>query len=50
MVLVLLGSVMNNSLSARRQVLIKKSGTIEHLAPNSEVVNLNYLTVSIASK
>ena len=32
---------MNNSLSAHRQVLIKKSGrTIERLAPNSEVVNL----------
>ena len=32
---------MNNSLSAHRQVLIKKSGrTIECLAPNSEVVNL----------
>ena len=39
--LVLLGSVMNNSLSARRQVLIKKSGrTIELQAPNFDVVNL----------
>ena len=32
---------MNNSLSAHRQVLIKKSGrTIERLVPNSEEVNL----------
>ena len=36
--LVLLGNVMNNSLSARWQELIKKSErTIERLAPNSSI-------------
>ena len=40
---------MNNSLSAHRQVLIKKSGrTIEHLAPNSEVVNLKCFSTQVA--
>ena len=41
---------MNNSLSAHRQVLIKKSGrTIERLAPNSEVVNLKCFSIQVAS-
>ena len=41
---------MNNSLSARRQVLIKKSGRIiEHLAPNSEVVNLKCFSIEVPS-
>ena len=40
---------MNNSLSARRQVLIKRCGiTIERLAPNSEVVNLKCFSIEIA--
>ena len=40
---------MNNSLSAHRQVLIKKSGrTIERLAPNSEVVNLKFFPIQVA--
>ena len=40
---------MNNSLSARRQVLIKKSGrTIERLAPNYEVVNLTCFSFEVA--
>ena len=40
---------MNNSLSAHRQVLIKKSGrTIERLAPNSEVVNLKCFSLEEA--
>ena len=47
--LVLLGNVMNNPLSARRQVLIRKSGrTIERLALNSEVVNLKYFSIKLA--
>ena len=40
---------MNNSLSARRQVLIKMFGkTIESLAPNSEVVNLKCFSFEVA--
>ena len=40
---------MNNSLSAHRQVLIKKSGrTIERLTPNSEVVNLKCFSIHVA--
>ena len=40
---------MNNSLSARQQILIKKSGrTIERLAPNSEVVNLKGFSIEVA--
>ena len=40
---------MNYSLSAHRQVLIKKSErTIERLAPNSEVVNLKCFSVQAA--
>ena len=47
--LVLLGIIMNNSLSAYWQVLIKKSGrTIEHLAPNSDVVNLKCFSFEVA--
>ena len=42
-------STQNNSLSAHRQVLIKKSGrTIERLAPNSEVVNLKCFSIEVA--
>ena len=40
---------MNNFLSVRPQVLIKKSGrTIEHLPPNSEVVNLKFFSIEVA--
>ena len=41
---------MNNSLSAHRKMLIKKSGrTIERLAPNSEVVvNLKFFSIQVA--
>ena len=40
---------MNNSLSARRQVLIKESGRkIERLSPNSEVVNLKCFSIQVA--
>ena len=47
--LVLLGNRHEHSLSAQRQVLIKKSGrTIERLAPNSEVVNLKCFSIQVA--
>ena len=40
---------MNSSLSAHRQVLIKKSGrTTERLPPNSEVDNLKCFSIQVA--
>ena len=40
---------MNNSLSAHRQVLIKKSGrTIDCLSPNSEVVNRKCFSIEVS--
>ena len=40
---------MNNSLSAHRQVLIKRSGRIiERVAPKSEVVNLKCFFIQVA--
>ena len=40
---------MNNSLSAHRQMLIKKSGrTIERLSPIYEVVNFKCFSIEVA--